>query len=161
MRQPIDTAPRDGNVVILEDDAAGTYDVAHWSPEVGDWITESGQPSKITPSHWHPIPIDRYQEQAGEAPSKRLFSLRRASPQGQTAGDSASPAPTAPAVPAALEAAGPRTPRVEAERLPSSRRRLAAASLAAAFIISVLIVTYFYNEDGALVTRNVGQPTGL
>jgi hypothetical protein len=32
MRQAIETAPRDGSAIILEDDASGTYDVAHWSP---------------------------------------------------------------------------------------------------------------------------------
>ena len=31
MRQAFETAPRDGNVVVLEDDASGTYDVARWS----------------------------------------------------------------------------------------------------------------------------------
>ena len=59
MRQTIDTAPREGNVVILEDNAAGTYDVAHWSPEAGEWISESGEPSKITPTHWRPVPRDK------------------------------------------------------------------------------------------------------
>ena len=33
MRQGIETAPKDGTIVILEDDASGTYDVAHWSAE--------------------------------------------------------------------------------------------------------------------------------
>ena len=56
MRRTIETAPRDGNVVILEDDASGTYDVAQWSPEAGEWVTENGEPSKITPTHWHTIP---------------------------------------------------------------------------------------------------------
>src|SRR5437879_4639440 len=59
MRQTIDTAPREGNVVILEDSAAGTYDVARWSPEAGEWISESGEPSKITPTHWRPVPRDK------------------------------------------------------------------------------------------------------
>src|SRR2546430_450834 len=59
MRQTIDTAPREGNVVILEDNAAGTYDVAHWSPEADEWISESGEPSKITPTHWRPVPRDK------------------------------------------------------------------------------------------------------
>ncbi|WOH53761.1 hypothetical protein [Bradyrhizobium sp. sBnM-33] len=53
MRQAIETAPRDGTNVILEDDASGTYDVAYWSAEAGRWISENGEPSKITPSHWH------------------------------------------------------------------------------------------------------------
>ena len=54
MRQVFETAPRDGKVVILEDDASGTYDVAHWSAEAGEWVGEDGAPSKITPTHWYP-----------------------------------------------------------------------------------------------------------
>src|ERR1700731_213474 len=60
MRRTIETAPRDGNVVILEDDASGTYDVAHWSPEAGEWVGENGEPSKITPTHWHTISTDKH-----------------------------------------------------------------------------------------------------
>src|ERR1700681_3386820 len=60
MRRTIETAPRDGNVIILEDDARGTYDVAHWSPEAGEWVGENGEASKITPSHWYPMPRDKY-----------------------------------------------------------------------------------------------------
>jgi hypothetical protein len=60
MRQAIATAPRHGSAIILEDDAHGTYDVAHWSAEAGEWVRENGEPSKITPSHWYPIPRDKY-----------------------------------------------------------------------------------------------------
>jgi hypothetical protein len=60
MRQAIATAPRHGSAIILEDDARGTYDVAHWSAEAGEWVRENGEPSKITPSHWYPIPRDKY-----------------------------------------------------------------------------------------------------
>jgi hypothetical protein len=60
MRHTIETAPRDGNVVILEDDASGTYDVARWSPEAGEWVGENGEPSKITPTHWHTSPPDKH-----------------------------------------------------------------------------------------------------
>jgi hypothetical protein len=164
MRQPIDTAPRDGNVVILEDDAAGTYDVAHWSPQAGDWITESGEPSKITPSHWHPMPIDRYQEQAIETSSRpsrarRLFSLRRPRPQGQAISESAPLLPAAPVAPTNVAAPHARTTRVEAERKSSLRRRFATASLVAALIVSVVIATYFNTEVAAIVTQYAGQPT--
>jgi hypothetical protein len=60
MRHAIETAPRDGKAVILEHDPTGTYDVAHWSAQVGQWITENGEPSKIAPTHWHPMPDDKY-----------------------------------------------------------------------------------------------------
>lgn len=53
MRYPIETAPRNGSIVVLEDDASGTLEVAYRSPS-GEWIGEYGEPSAITPSHWHP-----------------------------------------------------------------------------------------------------------
>jgi hypothetical protein len=49
------TAPRNENVVLVEDRTFGTYDVAHWSPEAGGWVRENGEPIKYTPSHWYPI----------------------------------------------------------------------------------------------------------
>ena len=64
MRQTIESAPRDQEDIILEDDASGTFDVAHWSPEAGKWIRENGERSKITPTHWYPIPANQYLEQS-------------------------------------------------------------------------------------------------
>ena len=57
MRRTIETAPRDGRAIILEDDAIGTCDVAHWSP-FGEWVGANGEPIKITPTHWYPMPRD-------------------------------------------------------------------------------------------------------
>ena len=56
MRHPIETAPKDGKAVILEHDPSGTYDVAQWSAEAGNWVTENGEPSKIAPTHWRVMP---------------------------------------------------------------------------------------------------------
>ena len=64
MRQAIESAPKDQEAIILEDDASGIFDVAHWSPEAGEWISENGEPSKITPTHWHPLPHDPYLQQS-------------------------------------------------------------------------------------------------
>src|SRR5260370_5069213 len=69
MRQQMETAARDGNLVILGDDASGTYDVAHWLPEAGQWIGENGEPSKITPSRWYPMPGENYLQQGDGLPS--------------------------------------------------------------------------------------------
>ena len=55
MPPTIETAPRNENVVLVEDRTFGTYDVAHWSPEAGRWVGENGEPIKYTPSHWYPI----------------------------------------------------------------------------------------------------------
>src|SRR5438105_11193146 len=67
MRHAIETAPRDGEVVILEDDASGTCDVGHWSAEAGEWVGENGQPSNIAPTHWHPIPRVKFLQQDEES----------------------------------------------------------------------------------------------
>lgn len=60
MRQPIDTAPRDGTAIILEDDASGIYEVAHWLAGAGEWVGENGEPTPITPTHWQRIRRDQY-----------------------------------------------------------------------------------------------------
>lgn len=72
MRYPIETAPRNGSIVVLEDDASGTLEVAYRPPS-GEWIGEYGEPSAITPSHWHPC-YNFFQS-----------SSRRESPQSPTA----------------------------------------------------------------------------
>jgi hypothetical protein len=58
MRHAIETAPRDGKVVILVDDARETWGIAYWSLEAGEWVGRDGKPSRITPTHWHPFSHD-------------------------------------------------------------------------------------------------------
>jgi hypothetical protein len=64
MPHTIETAPRNKNVVLIQDRTFGTYDVAHWSPEAGGWVGENGEPIKYTPSHWYPMPGENYLQQA-------------------------------------------------------------------------------------------------
>lgn len=117
MRYTIETAPRNGNVVILEDDATGTLDVAHWSPEGGEWIGENGEASQITPSHWHPC----Y--------SVVPFSLGGNTPQPPTASEVVAPH---------LAAA------VQSQIAPSPARQGFAISWnAAALVTAVLVCTCF------------------
>lgn len=52
MRHAIETAPKDGHCVIVEDDANAIYDVGRRSPEAGDWGGEDHGPIKIAPTHW-------------------------------------------------------------------------------------------------------------
>jgi hypothetical protein len=54
MRKTIDTAPRNGDFVILEDGARGTIAVARWSAEAAQWLDEHGMPSQLNATHWHP-----------------------------------------------------------------------------------------------------------
>jgi hypothetical protein len=60
MPHTIETAPRNENVVLLEDRTFGNDDVAHWSSEAGGW---AGEPIKHTPSHSYPMPGENYLQQ--------------------------------------------------------------------------------------------------
>ena len=82
MRKALKTAPRDGEVVILENEASGTYDVAYWRPEAREWIGRNGKPSKIAATHWHPISHNQHLLQEGKEsnnPSQLEPSVRRRS----------------------------------------------------------------------------------
>jgi hypothetical protein len=63
MREPIDTVRRDGEFVILEDEVSGSYDVARWSADRAAWICEDGAPSRIAPTHWHPLVQEHHRAQ--------------------------------------------------------------------------------------------------
>ena len=116
MREAFETAPRDGSVVILEDDASGTYEAARWSAEAGEWVGEDGEPIKITPTHWY----DSF-----------LFSSSRAPPQPTTAADVLAPRSVVATAPGTLEAFEAQGAPVEAIPPPHARRRFAASSITA------------------------------
>jgi hypothetical protein len=63
MPHTIETAPRNENVVLVEDRTFGTDDVAHWSPEAGGWVGENGEPIKFQPLHRYPMPGENYLQQ--------------------------------------------------------------------------------------------------
>jgi hypothetical protein len=174
MRRTIETAPRDGQAIILEDDVFGTYDVAHWSAEAEEWVGENGEPSKITPTHWYPLQGDNYLQQghdissspslAGPSASRAHrysfsfpFSSSRAPPQRSAASDVIAPRSVAAAAPVTVEALKAQTAPVEAKRAPRARRRFPASSIAAALVATALIGLNFRAEVAAYVTRYVGQ----
>ena len=144
MRHAIETAPRDGNVVIIEDDAIGTYEVAHWSAEAGEWVGENGEPSKITPTHWYPY-------------SLFPFSSSGTPAQRSAASDVIAPRSVAAAPPVTVEAFEAQTAPVEAKRAPRARRRFPVSSITAALIGAAFIGLNFRAEVSAYVTRYVGQ----
>ena len=53
MRKAIDTAPRNGDFIILEDAARGTLAVVRWSADAAQWLDEKGTPSQLNATHWH------------------------------------------------------------------------------------------------------------
>lgn len=54
MRRPIDTAPRNGECIWVED-ATGAVEVGHWSSEAGKWVWQDGSPINPAPTHWCPV----------------------------------------------------------------------------------------------------------
>jgi hypothetical protein len=139
MRHAIETAPRDGKVVILEDDASGIYDVAHWSAEAGEWVGENGEPSKLAPTHWHPIP-------------RVKFLLREDE-------ESSNPSQAAPATVERFEL---QTAAVEANGGPRARPRSAASWKNATLITATFIGVYFYmtrdaQQDVVRISTTSGQ----
>jgi hypothetical protein len=74
MRQPIDTAPKDGKDIWVED-ATGAIDVARWSSQVSNWVWKNGHPFNTAPSHWYPLNGELFQE---DERSSSLFASGRA-----------------------------------------------------------------------------------
>ena len=75
MRRAIDTAPKDGKFVILEDDVSGSFELAQWSAEARAWVRENGELSKITPTYWQ----TRHLPQEGDEflPPDEFLSFRQ------------------------------------------------------------------------------------
>src|SRR6476469_3726265 len=70
MRREIQTAPKDGKLVILEDDAAGTFELGRWSTKESAWVGKDGKPIAITPAHWLPLQHDPWLENEEHLPQK-------------------------------------------------------------------------------------------
>ena len=147
MRRMIETAPRDGKFVILEEDATGKYDAAHWSPEAGGWVGENGEPVKITPTYWHPIQGENHLQQGLDF----SFFMRRAAAQRATASDFIASRSVA-AAPVTGAAVG-QTTLVEAKRASQARWRFVASLIAASLVAAALTGMYFRADITSYVTR--------
>ncbi|SDI69470.1 hypothetical protein SAMN05216338_102817 [Bradyrhizobium sp. Rc2d] len=66
MRRPIETAPRNGEGIWVED-ATGAVEVGHWSSEAGKWVWQDGSPINPAPTHWCPVieDVDPEEERSG------------------------------------------------------------------------------------------------
>src|SRR6516165_2888410 len=148
MRRMIESAPRDGKLVILEEDAGGNHAVARWSSEAGGWVGENGEPVKTTPTHWHPAQGENHLQQGLDF----SFFLRRAAEQRATAGDVLASCSVA-AGPVIGAEVGAQTTPVEAKRVLQARWRFAASLLAASLVAAAFTGMYFHAE----VTYEVAQ----
>jgi hypothetical protein len=163
MRRGIEAVPKDGKIVILEDDASGTYELARWSAEAGAWVGENGEPSKITPTYWHATRRDEYLLQSESGSRGTSESRERPSfpfcPDGVTPHwPSAAPdviAPRRVAIPSPMNVVALKSqiPPGEAQ----AGRRFAISSIAAAVIAASLIGVFFRGEVAAYVTQFAGR----
>lgn len=149
MRRTIETVPRDGKVVILEDDVFGTCDVAHWSPESGQWIGENGEPIKITSSHWYPMQGDNDPQQGHDVSSN---PSRAGSSTSRSRSSFFFPFSSRQAAPQRLRAAP-----AEAKRVPRVRRRFAAPSIAATLVGVALTGLNLRAEISTYVSQYIDQ----
>ncbi|MCC8952381.1 hypothetical protein H8B02_02570 [Bradyrhizobium sp. Pear77] len=175
MRHPIDTAPKDGTFVILEDDVSGCFESAQWSAEGRGWVRQNGEPSEITPTHWQTMHLpkegDEFILQDELIPPKETGSI--APP--------ASPGPRSFCFPSGLAERARVTEltrlvtnadpvsvvRFEAqaaqgkpEREPR-RRWFAVSSIATVIFGASLIGWYFDAEFVAHVTRYIGEQVNV
>jgi len=158
MPHTIETAPRNGEFVIIVDDASGRFHVAQWSTS-REWVRENGEPSEITPSHWSPISSGKYQAPYGlessnasqdEVPIPVPFG--RAAPQEPAARGFVFPyfvSADAPVIDAPIKA---QTATVQPTRGPDGRRRF-AISIAAASVAALLIGSFLHAEIATFLTR--------
>jgi hypothetical protein len=174
MRRAIDTVPRDGKFVILEDDVSGSFELAQWSAGARGWVRENGELSKITPTHWHPTRLPQEGDEfiledefipqketglsdpsASREPRSFLFPSGHAAPQGPGATDVLRQ--VANADPVTVARLGARAAQGKSERGPAVWRRFAVSSIAAVMVGSSLIGLYFHADLAAYVTRYSGH----
>jgi hypothetical protein len=159
MRRSIETAPRDGEFVIIVDDASGRFDVAQWLAASQGWVRADGKPSEVRPSYWNPISNEKNDSLAKQEPSN-------GSPGGHPPLRSLAPVvPPQPVTQAfvapfsVLTAAPVVGPRDEAEAVTApqktkrSGRRKFATSIAVGLAAVAIVGLYRHNEVAAFLTR--------
>jgi hypothetical protein len=174
MRRAIETVPKDGKVVILEDDR-GTFELAHWSADARAWVKENGELSKITPTYWHATRRDEYllqegdefllQKESGSSGASASGGLRTlpfpsgrgAPPLPSAAVDGIALREVAKADPVTVARLEERAALGKAKRGPSARRQVAVSSIAAAMVAASLLGLYYRADIAAYVTRFAGQ----
>jgi hypothetical protein len=143
--QLIETAPRDGGFLILEEDTSAKKDIARWASEAGGWVRENGEPIKIRPSYWYPIKGENCLQHGLDIPISPP-PRERAAPQQQFASaiitSRSDAAPPETVATAKIEATA-----VESKRASHARNRFAAFAIAASLVVAICVGMYFRAEQ--------------
>ncbi|WP_375764333.1 hypothetical protein ACE10X_17045 [Bradyrhizobium sp. Pha-3] len=164
MRHVIDTAPKDGTFVILEDDVSGRFESAQWSAEGHGWVRKNGEPSEITPTHWQTMHLPKEGDEfippketgsivPPASPGPRSFCFPSGLAERARVAELTRLVTNADPVAGVLVEA--RAAQSKQERGRTARR--AICSIAAAMVGASLIGWYFHAELGAHVTRYIGD----
>ena len=171
MRHEIDTVPKDGKIVILEDAARGAYELARWSME-NAWVGEDGKTIPITPTHWLPLQRDecllpegdeyllQREAESCDAPDPQIrhilpLSSGRAALEWPPAQEDAFAPRQDARAPVTFPVIEPRTVAIQPG--PPAGRRLVVSSIAAAMISSSLIGMYFRAPIASHLTQFAAQ----
>ena len=155
MRRPIETVPKDGKAVILEDDTNGTYELARWSAQDSAWVGENGKPCKIAPTHWHTV--QRAEHLEGECNSssplqRETLPNSGAEPRRTSASTDVFARPPMMASSELVRFGG--LDNQKAQRSPTPRRF--AACCGAAMVAASLTGIYFRGDVAAYAAKHAG-----
>jgi hypothetical protein len=156
MRRPIETAPRDGTTVILEDHTKGTYELTRWSAQEWAWVRKDGKPYEGTPTYWHAM--QRAEHLEGECKSSEPLQATTS----PNLGAEPQPAPASadvyapPLVPSSepLRVGGLDKPIPVDKGNASQARRRFAASCGAAMVAVSLTGMYFRADVAAYAAKH-------
>jgi hypothetical protein len=165
MRRPIETVPKDGKTVILEDEAKGTYELARWSAQEGAWVGKDGKAHNITPTYWHAMehaaPLEGERKSSSPLQTNNILPNLGADPMATavSADGFAPPRPVASSKPVSAVSSDKPIPHAKAR--PSEARRRFAASCGAAMVAVSLTGMYFRSDFAGYVTRHADRSDAL
>ena len=165
MRRPIETVPKDGKTVILEDEVKGTYELARWSAQESAWVGKDGKPHDINPTYWHPM--ERAAPLEGECKSSSPLQtgaiLRNSDAEPTRTAVSTEAFAPAPPVSRSnpVSVVSSDKPISHAKAHPSQARRRFAASCGAAMVAVSLTGMYFRSDFARYVTRHADRSDAL
>ena len=76
----IESAPRNGDFVILQDSLTGSWEVGRWVEESKNWVQIDGRPLRLFATHWMPVshdPVASSLNPVGSKSSQRLSLKNR------------------------------------------------------------------------------------